>query len=184
MGLVARFVLGVTAAAALAGCQAIQGSGPRMDNASSLSKESLPFDVIDLTPQSVVAYRPLPVPERPLSATPAPARFVIGPDDVLKVHIVERYAGGIFATLAQSNTLAVTRRVAPSGTIDVPFAGTVQAAGRDLPQIEADIVARLAGKASDPQVTIELEADRTNTITVAGDVAGPGGCRCWTAYAP
>ncbi len=158
----------------LAGCTAMQGSGPRMDNASSVTTEALPFDVVDLTPQSVIAFRPEPLPARVAPVSAAPPAFTVGPDDVLKINIVERYAGGIFATLQQSNTLVVTRRVGADGMIEVPFVGAVAATGHDLRQIETDIIARLAGKANDPQVMIEIEANRSNTVTVSGDVARPG----------
>ena len=47
-------VLGLVAA----GCQVIPGDGPWLNDASSRSTEALPFDVIDLTPTTVVAYRP------------------------------------------------------------------------------------------------------------------------------
>jgi polysaccharide export outer membrane protein len=168
-------VLAMSAALALSACQAMQGSGPHMDNASSVSTQALPYDVVDLTPQSVVAYRAAALPKAPVAMVqPVPAHYVVGPEDVLKVHVVERYAGGIFATLQQPGTLVVTRRVTREGTIEVPFAGTLAVAGLDLRQIQAAIVARLAGKANDPQVMVELDSDRTNTITVSGAVAKPG----------
>jgi polysaccharide biosynthesis/export protein len=160
--------------AGLTGCQAVQGSGPRMDNASSLSPETLPFDVVDLTPESVVAYRAVPIPQSISPVVPPAPKITIGVDDVLNVHIVERYTGGTFATLTQSNTLVVTRRVDANGTIDVPFVGAVSVAGRELPQIESDIAARLVGKANDPRVMVDLVTNRNNTVMVSGDVAKPG----------
>ena len=50
---------------AVAGCQAIPGDGPWLNDASSRSTESLPFDVIDLTPTTVVAYRSPPTADEP-----------------------------------------------------------------------------------------------------------------------
>ena len=67
-----RALVAVLLAAGLAACQALQGAGPRMDNASSLNNEVLPFDVIDLTPSTVVAYRPVPLAPQ-VDRTPAPA---------------------------------------------------------------------------------------------------------------
>ena len=43
---------------------------------------------------------------------------------------------------SKANTLPVIE-VGPSGSITIPFAGQVPAAGRTLRQIEQDIVARL-----------------------------------------
>lgn len=166
----------IAAALALSACQALQGSGPHMANASSVGSEALPYDVIDLTPQSVVAFRAEAAPARtaPPITKPATTQFIVGPDDVLKVSIVERYVGGVFATLHQPSALVVTRRVAANGMIDVPFVGAVSVSGRNPRQIESDIAARLAGKANEPQVVVEVEADRTNTVTVSGAVARPG----------
>ncbi len=168
----------LAAALAIAGCQAVQGAGPTMQGVADKSKEDLPYDVINLTPTTVTAYRAQPLPA-PTAVSPAPAasassHYTIGRDDVLDVHIVERYAGGIFVTLHGTDTLVVSRRVGSDGTIDVPFVGTVSAAGRDPHQIDDDILGRLAGKATDPQVIVGLKADRTNTVTVAGAVSRPG----------
>jgi polysaccharide export outer membrane protein len=161
---------------AIAGCQATPGEGPNMLGAARTSTDALPFDIVDLTPQSVIAYRPGSLPATaasPVKQASTPP-FAVGPADVLKVHIVERYTGGVFATLHEPNTLVVTRRVTVDGTIDVPFVGTVPVAGRDLRQIQAEILGRLAGKANEPQVMVELETDRTNVVTVSGAVAKPG----------
>ena len=70
---------------AVAGCQAIPGDGPWMNGAKSTSSEALPFDVIDLTPTTVIAYRPgsdqPATVERP-SARPEPG---VSAGDVLRV---------------------------------------------------------------------------------------------------
>ena len=142
-----------------------------MANASSVSPEALPYDVVDLTPLTVVAFRSGVAPKgsrEPTLPVESIGRRVVGLDDVLSVHIVERYAGGIFSTLKSAETLVVTRRVGPDGTIEVPFAGTVMAAGRDISQIQSDIQARLVGKANDPQVIVGLESDRTNVVVEIG----------------
>src|SRR5439155_722004 len=49
----------------VAGCQVVPGDGPWMNGAQSTSTDALPFDIIDLTPTTVVAYRPLPSIDRP-----------------------------------------------------------------------------------------------------------------------
>jgi polysaccharide export outer membrane protein len=144
-----------------------------MNGAKRGSTEAFPFDVIDLTPATVVAYRagsdqPATV-ERP-SARPEPG---VAAGDMLRVRIFERYAGGTFPTIDGFADLG-TPTVTPAGTIEVPYVGTVKVAGLGLRQIERTIENRLAGKAKEPQVIVELVADRTNTITVSGDVKSPG----------
>src|SRR6266481_4731733 len=61
--------------------------------------------------------------------------------------------------------------VSRDGQISVPFVGPVTAAGRSLPQIEADIVQRLKGRANDPQVLVRLMRNAASSATVVGEVA-------------
>jgi polysaccharide export outer membrane protein len=85
------------------GCTALPGSGPWMGGAQSGSTEALPFDVIDLTPTTVVAYRLPESPDRPTSAASnlsAAMHIAIAPGDSLKVRIFERYGGNIFPTIS------------------------------------------------------------------------------------
>jgi len=63
--------------------------------------------------------------------------------------------------------------VGPSGTITIPFAGEVPAAGRTLRQIEQTIVARLRGRAHLPQAIVRLSRNATANVTVLGDVKAP-----------
>jgi len=60
--------------------------------------------------------------------------------------------------------------VSREGTINVPFAGTIQAAGRTLPEIETEIARRLAGKANQPQVLVRLTGNASANVTVVGEV--------------
>jgi polysaccharide biosynthesis/export protein len=166
--------LGIT----VAGCQAIPGDGPWMSDASSRSTEALPFDVIDLTPTTVVAYRPSTTFEESSStaALPGIGRIAVAPGDVLKVHIFEPYEGSIFPTIQKPGADLGAQRVSEQGTIEVPYVGTVSVAGLELSQIEQRIAAQLTanGRAQDPQVIVEFAADRTHTVMVSGEVKQPG----------
>ncbi len=161
----------------LAGCQAIPGDGPWMNDASSRSTEALPFDVIDLTPTTVVAYRPpasIDVPSASIGV-PSIGRVAVAPGDVLRVRIFEPYDGAVFPTIQKPGADLGTQRVADDGSIDVPYVGTVPVSGLDLTQVEQRIAEKVKanGKAQDPQVIAEFVADRTNTIMVSGDVRQP-----------
>jgi len=167
------FVLSV-----VAGCQAIPGDGPWMNDASSRSTEALPFDVIDLTPTTVVAYKPpttIDVPSQ-TSTLSAGGRVAVAAGDVLKVRIFEPYDGSVFPTIQRPGADLGAQRVTDDGTIDVPYLGSVSVAGLDLTHIEQRIASQLTanGKAQDPQVIVEFVADRTHTIMVSGDVKQPG----------
>lgn len=162
----------------VAGCQAIPGDGPWMNDASSRTTEALPFDVIDLTPTTVVAYRPVASVDVPsvTSNLSAGGRVAVAPGDVLKVRIFEPYEGSVFPTIQRPGADLGAQRVTDDGTIDVPYVGTVPVAGLDLTGIERRIANELTskGKAQDPQVIVEFVADRTHTIMVSGDVRSPG----------
>jgi polysaccharide export outer membrane protein len=166
---------GLGLALALGGCQVVPGDGPWMGGAQASSTEALPFDVIDLTPTSVVAFRPNSV-DKP-SATSnlsAGGRISVAPGDVLRVRIFEPYAGSIFPTIQQPGADLGTQRVTDQGTINIPYVGTVAVAGLDLGQIEQRIAEKAKGKAQDPQVIVEFVADRSHTVMVSGDVKQPG----------
>ena len=161
---------------AVSGCQVIPGDGPWMNDASSRSTEALPFDVIDLTPTTVVAYRAPTNTERPSSVSnlSAGGRVAVAPGDVLRVRIFEPYEGSIFPTIQRPGADLGPQRVTDAGTIEVPFAGAVQVSGMDLSQIERRIATQLGNRAQEPQVIVEFVADRTHTVMVSGDVKNPG----------
>jgi polysaccharide export outer membrane protein len=157
-------------------CTALPGDGPWMGGAQSGSTEALPFDVIDLTPTTVVAYRLPSTPDRP-SATSnvSPAvRLTAAAGDSLKVRIFERYGGNIFPTIQGASADLGIQRVAQDGTIKVPVVGIVQVAGLDLNQIERRIVEQLGNKVQEPEVIVEFDSPRTHSVMVSGDVKNPG----------
>ena len=158
-------------------CTALPGDGPWMGGAQTTSTEALPFDVIDLTPTTVVAYRQPPTPDKPTTTTNSlsPAqRLTVAPGDSLKVRIFERYGGNIFPTIqGQSADLGI-QRVGEDGSIKVPVVGNVQVAGLDLNQIERRIIQQLGTQVQEPEVIVEFDAPRTHTVMVSGDVKNPG----------
>ncbi len=158
------------------GCSALSGDGPWMGGAGSTSTEALPFDVIDLTPTTVAAFRPPTSVDRPsiTSTLSAGARVAVAPGDVMRVRIFEAYAGNIFPTIQTPGADLGTQRVGDDGNINVPYVGVVRVAGLDLPEIERRIVQQIGAKAQDPQVIVEIVADRTHTVMVSGDVKNPG----------
>lgn len=109
----------------------------------------------------------------------APSNYLIGPGDILEVSVWEAppamlFGGAVLDSKSGSATArAVTlpeQMVTPDGMIGVPFAGRVSVQGRSTNQIEADIVARLYGKANQPQVMVRVIKNNTSNVTVVGDV--------------
>lgn len=111
----------------------------------------------------------------------APVGTRVGVGDALEVTIWEAAPAALFGTAtlgtrvgtdiptSKANTLPVIE-VGPSGSITIPFAGQVPAAGRTLRQIEQDIVARLNGRAHLPQAIVRIARNATLNVTVLGDV--------------
>lgn len=109
---------------------------------------------------------------------------IIGPGDVIEVNLWEAppaalFGGGGAAArlgVAGNSTSQATslpeQRVGVDGRINIPFAGSIQAAGRTTGQIEAEIVRRLKGKAHQPQAIVRISQNTTDTVTVVGEVAG------------
>ena len=114
-----------------------------------------------------------------------PIGTTVGVGDSLEVTIWEAppavlFGGGTFNTRIESSlqgsrpgTLPETM-VGPSGTITVPFAGQIPAAGHTLRQIEQTIVARLHGMANQPQAIVRIARNTTANVSVVGEVATSG----------
>jgi len=148
-----------------------------MGGAQGGSTEALPFDVIDLTPTTVVAYRQPESPDRPTSVASnlsAAVNISIAPGDSLRVRIYERYGGNIFPTISGMAADLGVQRVAEDGTIKIPVVGVVHVAGLDLNQVEDRIIQQLGNKVQEPEVIVDFDSPRTQTVVVSGDVKKPG----------
>ena len=108
----------------------------------------------------------------------------VGVGDVLEVTIWEAAPAALFGAAGFDTRVGTAIQasrpsglpetvVGPSGTITIPFAGQVPAAGRTLRDIERDIVARLSGKAHQPQAIVRVARNLTSNVTVLGDVKEP-----------
>lgn len=114
-----------------------------------------------------------------------PVGTVVGVGDSLEITIWEAPPAVLFnvGSFDTRNPAAIqTSRpgtfpetvVGPSGAITIPFAGQVPAAGRTLRQIEQTIVARLHGKANQPQAIARIARNATANVSVVGDVGTAG----------
>lgn len=172
---------------ALSGCATYPAwlpmSGPSRQQVAEVSRArpDLPIQVVELT--DAVARRLLANQKRALFSdtlvSKASAEYGVGPGDVVEVSIWEAPPAALFgATVLDPRAGAATTRVttfpeqmiSKEGTINVPFAGAVPAAGKSLRQIESEIVRRLTGKAHQPQVMVRVIRNATLNVTVVGEV--------------
>lgn len=172
--IVALALVGLLAAC---GDDTIPASGPDMNAVVPGNPKNLPFDIVDLSPQTIDSIAKAPA--APVVSAARPPRgvaptIVVAPGDVLRVRIFEPYDGSIYAPLQKGGSEVGLLRVAENGTISVPYAGNVPVAGVGLQTVEERIVAKLTGRAYQPQVVVELAVDRSNTYAVSGDVKQPG----------
>lgn len=97
-------------------------------------------------------------------STPAPADYVISPDDLLDIFVFD------------VPEISRTYRVHPSGAIELPLVPEpITAAGLTIDELAATIGGRLrtGGLVSDPQVTVEVKESRLHSVVVAGEVKRP-----------
>ena len=141
------------------------------------------IDLDDTVARQVIAAGKAPTLARTLGEVP-PVGTTIDKGDVIDIAIWEAPPAALFgssvggmaeALLAGNqiarNTALPEQMVDSNGRISVPFAGQVQAAGRTPQQVEREIVARLQGKAHQPEAVVRLVRNATKDVTVVGDVA-------------
>ncbi len=107
---------------------------------------------------------------------------VVGAGDLLDITIWEAPPAVLFGAAGAGtaamvgasgaqNRAVLQQTVTTEGTLSVPFAGVIRAAGKSPAAIEREIVARLAGRANDPQATVRLAQNDARNVTVIGEVA-------------
>lgn len=204
-----RRVLPLLLAATLPGCGFLANSGPgtRRVEAEATRQAGAPaagdpplvdYSLVSLTQQLVER---LGSAERPdagfatLLRGEAAATPRLGLGDLVSVTIFEAQPGGLFIPpepgARPGNFVALpTQQIDGAGTISVPFAGAIRAAGRTPAEVERAIVSRLRNRALEPQVVVSLIERRAAHVSVVGDVnqslrfaLDPGGERLLGALA-
>ncbi|QVM83719.1 polysaccharide biosynthesis/export family protein [Novosphingobium decolorationis] len=100
----------------------------------------------------------------PAAGVPAPTQYLIQPEDVLDLRV--------FGEEEISNPKL---RVDTAGAIQVPFAGQIQAAGRDAVEVGSEIAHKLSQRyLVNPQVTLAIAEAAPRYVSVEGEVKDPG----------
>jgi polysaccharide export outer membrane protein len=185
-----RLLLGIAFAVAVGGCSSFGGSGPTRGNVMAAADKPLANATISVVPLTDDVARQLIAGDKAqrfseIFHESEVSGALIGNGDVLEITLWEAPPAVLFgstslgspsaAAVATSQQLSQPGQVVDAnGRISVPFAGSIQAAGRTPAQIERDIVARLRGKAHQPQAAVRLVRNQATNVTVVGDVASSG----------
>lgn len=107
-----------------------------------------------------------------------PVTLPLGVGDVVQVAVFESQAGGLFipaeAGSRPGNYVSLPQQtIDRDGTITVPYAGRVQAVGRSVRDVQAQIERALVDRAIEPQVQISRINSRSAQVSVLGDVTAP-----------
>jgi polysaccharide export outer membrane protein len=176
--------------AALAGCAALPAAGPstravtRAENETAANADIKIIELTDAVTRQVVSSTHTAWFADAIGDG-YPIGSVVGKGDVLDIAIWEAPPAALFgsaggdarlasASLTARSTALPEQMVDSDGRISIPFAGSIQAAGRTPQQIAQDITQRLAGKAHQPQTIVRLVRNATSNVTVVGDVANSG----------
>jgi polysaccharide biosynthesis/export protein len=170
----------VLLATALSGCalnNAIPTSGP---SAQALQKDNdARFDVVTLDAASMAQLR-AEATNVGMEVLPPASPFLdrITAGDTVEVLIMEAQPATLYGMVGDTASAAQGRGginlpaqvVAGDGTITVPFAGRVAAAGASAQVLEDRIRKQLAGKANQPQILVRATSNVAQEVSVVGEV--------------
>ncbi|MFG1241559.1 polysaccharide biosynthesis/export family protein [Xanthobacter sp. V7C-4] len=179
-----RFAGCVAIAAVLGGCNFLPASGPYSTEVRNPQSQDTDGVGYKLVPMTIDVVRVLATTDSEgLIGTfrndrrPIP-NVKIGVGDVVGVSIFEASSGGLFipaeaASRAGNFVDIPDQSVDPNGFISVPYAGQIKAAGFSPSQVEKEIVDRLRNRAIEPQAVVTVKTQRSNAVTVIGEVETP-----------
>lgn len=99
---------------------------------------------------------------------------IIRPGDVLGLTIWENVSDGLLAGVGQNSSNLQEIQVDATGSIFVPYAGRIKAAGNTPDQLREIITKKLDAQTPDPQVLVRRLAGDGSAVSVMGGVAGQG----------
>ncbi len=182
----AAVMMGILAAIALSGCASFGAAGPQtkaVNKASGEPYQDVPIEVVplDSTTNARIIQTTNARSFSQIFGDIAPGTVLIERGDIVAVTLWEAPPAVLFGASAPGDLLSASmgsqngtlpdQRVDREGIITVPFAGSIRAAGRTPLQVQRTIVARLKGKANDPQALVRLVNNEASNVTVLGKIA-------------
>lgn len=166
--------------AILGGCSTLPRDGPS-GRAVDRGAVRADYAIVDL--DYAAAERIRAVPARYLGSLSAASSTapvdVIGEGDTLAIAIFEP-SGALFGGGASGNGVRSGNQALPavvvdrSGAVPVPFGGSIRVAGLTTSEASAAIRRALIGRVGNPQVSVVISENASNTVTVLGEVKQPG----------
>ena len=174
-------------ALALSGCNGLPRSGPddgAIERGASIKvtnrdkKVGIDYVLMDINSSILTSFAqaaPTSIRDSFGGGRGGAPNIPLGIGDVVQVSVFEAQAGGLFipaeAGSRPGNFITLpSQTIDRSGTISVPYAGRVRAAGRSKEAVEQDIADKLANRAIEPQVVITSVASHSSEVAVLGDV--------------
>ncbi len=184
-----RVTSALFAALALSGCATLPGSGPDPQAITSNASATLPegeanvrlsYALVDITPKttnSLSDQGPGSI-ARTFGSGGGVPPVRVGAGDNLQVTVFEADQGGLFipaeAGSRPGNYVTLPEEtVDQDGTVTVPYAGKIQAAGQTTAQIQTAIENALKDRAIEPQAVVELVDRQATNASVIGEVNAP-----------
>lgn len=187
MAFMTRTILPLMIVAILGGCSTLPRDGPsaRSVDSGATSRDALGgYALVELDYE--VSERIKAVPPQffgsLMAASSDQPLDLIGVGDGLQIQIIEPggtlfgggVGGGSGSGLQPGNQALPAQVVDRSGSVSIPFAGPVRVQGLTPPQAAAAIRRALTGKVANPQITVFVAQNASNSVTVLGDVRQPG----------
>jgi polysaccharide biosynthesis/export protein len=98
----------------------------------------------------------------------------IGVGDVLTVTIWEAGEGGLFSSAAGKSVNLPAVPVDRTGNISLPYTGEIAVLDSTPLDVQNLIVRRLASRALQPQATVTIVKNESNTAVLSGEIVKPG----------
>jgi polysaccharide export outer membrane protein len=160
--------------ALLAACTGIPTDGPSTGAITDAGVANLRIEQLDLASVEglgssegageAIVYAPT-------ASTP---RGLIQEGDLVTVIMFEGLPDGVFGTSASGGSQFKGLLVREDGSLQIPYIGRIQAAGRDTEEVRREILSSVRRFAARPDAVVAIESRNAGNVSVTGAVTTPG----------